>query len=153
MSAAYAIARRLVGEVTEMAGPTHNHPFIQWGLSLCGMGMEPPDETPWCSAFVNAVCFLAGLPRSRSAAARSWLRVGIGVDLSEAREGDIIVLRRGDGPQPGPDVISAPGHVGFCAGWTRAGMSTISVLAGNQSGAVSIKLFPIEQVLGVRRVE
>src|SRR5690606_39921274 len=64
------------------------------------------------------------IPRTNSARARSWLRVGITVPIESATKGwDIVVLKRGQGPQPGPEIINAPGHVGFYAGRDDAGRS------------------------------
>ena len=68
----YHVALRLEG-MKEKPGD-QDEPFILWALSLCGL--DGHDETPWCSAFMNAVCYVLGLPRSGSAAARSWLAVG-----------------------------------------------------------------------------
>src|SRR4051812_10165603 len=107
MNPAAAIAERLIGVVNEIPGPQSN-PFIVWALTTCGMSPAVADEVPWCSAFVNACCLLAGLPRSKSAAARSWLAVGTPVDAEFAAVGDIVILQRGTGVQPGPEVTAAP---------------------------------------------
>ena len=109
---------------------------------LCGLGSDQPDEVPWCSSFVNAICWLLRLPRSKSAAARSWLGIGVAVNVFHARPGDIIVLARGAPPS---------GHVGFYAGFDPVAQ-TVEVLGGNQSDAVSIAKFKMADVLGVRRV-
>jgi uncharacterized protein (TIGR02594 family) len=109
------------------------------------------DDVPWCSAFAGHVCWLLDLPRprSRSLAARSWLTVGRPVPLDEARPGfDVVVLRRGHN-SPGPEVLEAPGHVGFFAGDLG---DDVLVLGGNQSDAVSVARFPSAHVLGVRRL-
>lgn len=145
---AYQLALRYVG-IHEIAGQK-NHPLVQWWLSLCGFLLDAADEVPWCSAFVNGIAWELRLPRSKSAAARSWLRVGTPVMVSEAEPlFDVIVLARGNGEQPGADVIEAPGHVGFYAG--RTGMDVL-VLGGNQSDGVCIESFPSGRVLGVRRL-
>lgn len=149
---AYALAQRFIG-VKEIPGEK-DHPLIVWWLSLCNLP-EFPDETPWCSAFVNGVCWLLdewGIPRTDSARARSWLRVGESVpSIREARVGwDIVILKRGTGPQPGPEVINAPGHVGFYAGCDHEGR--VRLLGGNQSNAVNIKSFSVGDILGIRRL-
>jgi len=146
----FDLAQRFAG-IGELVGGEH-HPLIQWWLSLCGFGLHSPDETPWCSAFVNGICWELRLARSKSAAARSWLDVGQAVSLADAAVGwDIVVLKRGSvlASQPGPEVRSAPGHVGFYAG--REGEKVL-VLAGNQSNRVNVQAFPVEQLLGVRRI-
>lgn len=110
------------------------------------------DSTPWCSAFVNFIAWLLTMERSKSLAARSWLLVGRPVPLGEAAPGfDVVVLKRGSGKQPGPEVLSAPGHVGFFVGLSADGKS-VQVLGGNQGDEVSIASFPTTQVLGVRRL-
>ena len=59
------------------------------------------------------------------------------------------MLSRGVGAQPGPDVIAAPGHVGFFAGLDGA---HVLLLAGNQGDAVTVAPFDRTRVLGVRRL-
>ena len=146
---AYESAQRYVGEIKEMPGAAH-HPFIQWCHMLCALGSDQPDETPWCSAFVNAICWHLRLPRSKSAAARSWLAIGQTISLEQAMPGmDVVILQRGDGPQPPATVIAAPGHVGFFSGLDG---QFVSVLGGNQSDGVTIASFPRARVLGVRRL-
>jgi len=137
---AFDLATRFVG-TRELAG-AEDHPLIRWWHSLCSIG-EQPDEVPWCSSFVNGVCWLLRLPRSKSAAARSWLDVGEAIDLQNARVGfDVVILKRGLSP--------TAGHVGFFAGLED--FTTVLVLGGNQSDTVKVSAFPARDVLGVRRV-
>jgi uncharacterized protein (TIGR02594 family) len=143
----FKIAQRFIG-LKEGPGAL-NEPLVLAMLRLDSKWVEK-DETAWCSAFANFVCFLLELPRSRSLAARSWLTVGSSVPLSDARPGyDVVVLKRGAGNQPGPDVLAAPGHVGFYAGQDDA---NVLLLAGNQGDAVSIAPFPKARILGIRRL-
>lgn len=108
------------------------------------------DEVPWCSALTNWVCWLLRLPRSKSLMARSWLLVGLAVRLEDARVGfDVVILSRGAQHQPGPEVIDAPGHVGFYSGHNR---DYVFILGGNQSDMVSVGQYPKNRVLGVRRL-
>jgi len=144
---AFDIAQRFDG-VKELAGSVDN-PQIMSMLRLDNSWPEN-DEVPWCSAFANYVCWLLRLPRSKSLRARSWLTVGHGIELSEAAAGfDVVILKRGAGEQPGPEVLEAPGHVGFYAG--RFG-NLIEVLGGNQSDTVKISRYRAESLLGVRRL-
>lgn len=145
---AYEVARRYVGMVREIPGE-RDHPFIRWCHSLCEGG-EAPDEVPWCSSFANAIAFGLGLQRSRSKAARSWLAVGDPVALEDAAQGDVVILQRGDGAQPGPGVIAAPGHVGFFDSWD--GPSRVMLVGGNQGNSVSRASFPKSRILGIRRL-
>jgi len=145
---AYELAQRFVG-VKEVDGTTSN-PLVLAMLRLDDSWPED-DSVPWCSAFVNYVVWLLRLPRSKSLRARSWLLVGEVIDLEDAQPGfDIVIFKRGGGSQPGPDVIDAPGHVGFFAGMMNE--AKILVLGGNQNNSVSIANYPKSHVLGVRRL-
>src|SRR5678815_5404875 len=138
----FSLAQRYIG-IHELA-TKGDHPLIQWWLSLCGFPTDVTDEVPWCSAFLNGICWELRLPRSKSAAARSWLNVGQaikGVDLAVGW--DLVILNR-DGPQD-PSVLHAPGHVGFFAGNGQ-------ILAGNQGNAVSVAPFDAMKILGFRRL-
>ena len=146
-TSAFEIAQRFVG-MREVAGIKDN-PMIMEMLTRENDWPEH-DEVPWCSAFVNWVCWLLRLPRSKSLRARSWLEVGWTVDLADARVGvDVVILWRGDEPQPGREVIDAPGHVGFYAGQDD---TYVQILGGNQGDAVSIRSYQKKRVLGVRRL-
>lgn len=144
---AYELAQRFVG-IQEVPGTTTN-PQVLAMLRLDDSWPQD-DSVPWCSAFTNYVAWLLRLPRSKSLRARSWLLVGEVVALEDAEPGfDVVILKRGSGTQPGPDVIEAPGHVGFYAGTEG---SKILVLGGNQGDSVSITLYPKKDLLGVRRL-
>lgn len=135
-TSAYQVASRYLG-IGEVAGSASN-PAILAMLKLDG-DWPQDDATPWCSAFANWVCFQLGLARSRSLAARSWLTVGVAVKLEDAELGlDVVVLERDGG-----------GHVGFYAGMDGA---RVKLLGGNQGDHVSVSSFPVERVLGVRRL-
>jgi uncharacterized protein (TIGR02594 family) len=144
---AFDIAQRFSG-IQEVGGSVDNPQII----SMLRLDNDWPenDEVPWCSAFANYVCWLLRLPRSKSLRARSWLTIGKGIHIDDAVAGfDVVVLKRGKGEQPGPEVLKAPGHVGFYAG--RFG-SFIEVLGGNQSDTVKISRYPVKSLLGVRRL-
>jgi len=145
---AFDIASRYIG-MAEVAGASRANPSVLAMLKLDNTWPQD-DDVPWCSAFANHVAWLLRLPRSKSLRARSWLQVGMPITLAQAQPGfDVVILKRGGGNQPGPEVIDAPGHVGFYAG--REGDS-ILVLGGNQSDAVNIGHFPSSRLLGVRRL-
>ena len=149
---AYSVALRFVG-IKEVPGIAAN-PQIVAMLQLVQPGLHN-DDTAWCSAFVNYIAWLLGLPRSKSLAARSWLRIGDMVLPENARGiNDVIIVKRGPDPQPGPDMIDAPGHVGFFAGWVDSGKKRVLILVGNQKsdGEVCIESFPSEWILGIRRL-
>lgn len=138
----FDLALRYTG-IHELKEPGKDHPLIQWWLSLCeGFTTETPDETPWCSAFVNGICWELGLQRSGKANARSWLKVGAEVLSAQAIRGnDIVVLQRGDSPWQG--------HVGFFSQWRDGG---VELLGGNQGDQVKLALFNPTKILGIRRV-
>ena len=146
-TSAFEIGQRFVG--TEEVRGIKDNPMILAMLKLDGDWPEH-DEVPWCSAFVNYICWLLRLPRSKSLRARSWLEVGRQIDLDDARvDCDIVILRRGDEPQPGPEVINAPGHVGFYSGHDE---TYVRLLGGNQGDSVSVRSYRKERLLGVRRL-
>ena len=142
----YQFAERFRGEVKELPGSTSS-PLIQWFHELAGLGSNESDETPWCSGFVNAMCWLARATRSKRANARSWLEVGqVIADLSDAAVGfDVIILRRFiNGIDNG-----VSGHVGFYAGHDSA---FVYLLGGNQSDQVTVARFDRKDIIGIRRL-
>lgn len=141
------LARRFTG-LREVRGAKH-HPAIVWAHLLCGLD-NASDEDAWCSSILNLWCFLAGYEHTKSARARSWLRIGVPIEIDDAREGcDIVILQRGDGPQPGADVITAPGHVGLYVKHTLTG---VALFGGNQGDTAMVAAYPSERVIGVRRL-
>jgi uncharacterized protein (TIGR02594 family) len=145
---ALSLARRYLG-VKEIDGPGSNPHILAWLSRVAPWAND--DEIPWCSAFVFHLAWLLELerPQLRPAAARSWLMVGTPVQLADARPGfDVVVMTRGDGA-PGPDVLEAPGHVGF---YVESLGPTVAVLGGNQGDAVSVRDFQTSRILGIRRL-
>ena len=90
----------------------------------------------WCSSFVNWCMKEAGVARTKSAAARSWLDWGKKIDPPV--RGCVVVFKRGDPPS---------GHVALYVG--RSG-DKIRVLGGNQDNQVKISLYDASRVLGFR---
>ena len=136
---AYQLAERYIGIAERLEG---DHPLIRWWHSLTTLG-EAADEVSWCSSFVNGIAWELRLPRSKSAAARSWLQVGAPVPLGAARIGyDVVVLWR-DSRE------SWKGHVGWYGGQD---LDHVYLLGGNQGNAVSVRAYPVDQILGIRRL-
>ncbi len=105
-----------------------------------------PSQTPWCSAFANAVINAFGYEGTGKLNARSWLNWGKDVgELGDAQEGDLVVFKRGANVNEG--------HVGFYAGLNKNGNPL--VLGGNQGpdGAVSVVAYKKDNLLGIRRAE
>ena len=146
---AHSVARRFLNPKIEEVEGIISNPLILAMLRLDNDWVTD-DATPWCSAFVSFVAWILDLPRSRSLSARSWLLIGEPVALEDAAPGfDVVILKRGKGPQPGAEVLKAPGHVGFLAGWE--GLDVL-VLGGNQGNAVTVQRWPRSSVIGIRRL-
>jgi uncharacterized protein (TIGR02594 family) len=144
---AFDLAQRFVG--TKEVPGTSSSPQV---LAMLRLDENWPngDHVPWCSAFVNYVAWLLRLPRSKSLLARSWLGVGTPVACEEARVGfDVVILKRGEGDQPDAENTTAPGHVGFFAGVQQ---DRVLLLGGNQQDSVSVASYPLNRLLGVRRL-
>ena len=141
MSAAW---KELHEGVREVEGSGNSPRIIEYHALTSGDFQD--DEVPWCSSFVNWCMYQAGASRTNSARARSWLAWG--KSITHPPVGAVTILQRGAGPQPGPAVINAPGHVGFYVG--AASDRDILLLAGNQSNAVNVRTFPLTSVLGFR---
>ncbi len=105
-----------------------------------GVSLDPA-KTAWCAAYVNATLAQAGMSGTGSNMARSFLNWGL--EVSEPKKGDLVVLSRGKDP--------ASGHVGFFEGYDRAG--NIRILGGNQNNAVNVSVYPASRVLGYRRAK
>ena len=141
---AYDLAQRFVG-VKEFPGDKDN-PFVMSMLQL-DTNWPAHDEVPWCSAFVNYICWLLRLPRSKNLLARSWLEVGVPISAQYAAPGfDVAVFRRGE----------SGGHVGFFSAaiipLAQYDEPRIYVLGGNQGNSVSVTSLRTADLLGIRRL-
>lgn len=127
----------LAMNVSEFPGPTHNPRIVLYHGTTTGG--TAPDETAWCSSFVNYCVEQAGFTGTDSKWARSWHDAGWGQGVTGApAEGDIVVWRRVGNGDDG-------GHVGFFVSRDATG---ITVLGGNQSDKVCIQRYPENGVLG-----
>ncbi len=146
---AFSLAQRFIG-TEEMDGTMDNHQLM--AMLKLDMNWPEHDEVPWCSAFANYICWLLHLPRSKSLLARSWLGVGFNIELENAAPFfDVVILQRGTGDQPGPENVTASGHVGFFAG-VSADFEWVELLGGNQGDQVKISRYPVSRILGIRRL-
>ena len=106
-----------------------------------------PVTTEWCAAFVNMVLKQNYYPTSNEVSnyplmARSFLEWGNPVN--KPKQGDVVIFTRGNS--------NWQGHVGFYVSTKVVnGKKHYSVLGGNQDDAVSIKQYPISDLLGIRR--
>lgn len=100
-----------------------------------------PVRIPWCAAFANAILSRSGYETTNSLMARSFLTWG--VKTKNPKEGDIVVLARGN------DGWS--GHVGFFEGFEVVdGVKYVKVLGGNTEKSVQTGWYPVSKVLGYR---
>lgn len=130
----YQTAMGEVG-VKEIAGNRHNPRILEYHKTTGGFG---DDETAWCASFVNWCLSQHGVPGTRSAAARSFLKWG--KKTNSPKVGDVVVFWRGSR-------TGWQGHVAFYASETP---THINVLGGNQSNAVNIQAYSKNQLLEYR---
>ena len=106
-----------------------------------------PVTTEWCAAFVNMILEQNGHPTSSEVSqyplmARSFLEWGNPVN--KPQQGDVVIFTRGNS--------GWQGHVGFYVSTKIVnGQPHYSVLGGNQDNAVSIKQYPVSNLIGIRR--
>jgi uncharacterized protein (TIGR02594 family) len=102
-----------------------------------------PNKIPWCAAFANAILNREGYTTTGSLTARSFLSL-----VHKTKDpviGDIVVLKRGRS--------SSTGHVGFFEGYEEHnGVKYVKVFGGNTDKAVTTGWYPVNAVLGYRRV-
>jgi len=120
----------------EIPGQEHNKRIMEYAKD-CQMAY-PGDETAWCSLFVNWLMFKVECEKTNKLTARSWLEVGIHVDIPVL--GDIVILWR-DNPH------SWKGHVGL---FITQYHGKIYILGGNQANMVNITGYKEIQLLEFR---
>lgn len=134
------IASKELG-IREFKDPEENPRILKYGKET-NLSMKKGDETPWCSIFLNWVCLKAGFERTNKPNARSWMKVG--QKISNPEPGDIVVYWR-------ESQSSWKGHVGVFMGYS-IDQTRIYTLGGNQGNSVSISAYPINRLLGFRRL-
>ncbi len=130
------IALREAG-IHEIPGPKSNARIDEYIQSVDGAANFTDDDA-WCSIYINWIMLEAGCQRTRSAAARSWLKIGI--ELYEPVYGCIAVYWR-------ESLQSGKGHVHLVL---RADKTEIWGWGGNQSNQVCAAPYLREQLLGFR---
>jgi uncharacterized protein (TIGR02594 family) len=125
----------------EVPGADDNAAIVRYAHES-GFSWINDDETPWCSIFVNWCAKKVNLRGTGKADARSWLFAGQRIDSPEP--GDVVVFWR-EKPE------SWKGHVGFFFGFSKDGLR-VYCLGGNQGNQVSISAFPVNTILGFRRL-
>jgi uncharacterized protein (TIGR02594 family) len=131
----------------EYVGPKSKkkpNPRVEGWIADIGGKRMNSITTPWCAYWIGHCLKEAGHPHTGSGMARSYLKWGKPVELSEAEPGDIIVSWRGkydDG---------VTGHVTM---FVKQEGDTIYGLGGNQGDAVCVQEFTDSKILGVRRLK
>lgn len=135
------IARKELG-TKEIAGKENNPRILEYHAT-CSKSNNT-DEIAWCSAFINWVFLIAGLPRTGSAAAQSWKNWGKS-SKKNPKAGDVVVFGRKN---------SWRGHV--CIYIDQSPLK-VKVLGGNQGNKVCYKWYykwtPRNKVLDIRTME
>lgn len=126
--------------VAEIADPGESPRIGEYQKTV---GLNADDEVPWCAAFVNWICWVLGILGTGKANARSFLKWGVQIPLSEAKPGDVVVLWR----------VSKDSWQGHVAIYYDHDDTTITLLGGNQGNKVCFKKYDIERVLEVRRYQ
>jgi uncharacterized protein (TIGR02594 family) len=123
-----------------------NNPDIINMFAVAGHAEVKSDATAWCSALENAIFYYANMPShmTHSLLARSWLDAPNmeKVPLSQARFGDIIIMKRGNS--------SWQGHVTNFVRWVERG-ETFKARGGNQNDMINTQTYSVGSVIGVRR--
>jgi uncharacterized protein (TIGR02594 family) len=125
-----------VGEA-EVPGKGSNPRICEY-LAAAGLAADP-DETPWCSAFVNWCMGQAKIQGTGRANARSWLNWSDKC-LAAPRYGAVAVLWR-------ERMNGAKGHVAFYVGENQG---QLVLLGGNQGNQVKLSNYPRNRLLGYR---
>ena len=124
----------------EVPGAQHNLTILNF-FNEIQHAWVTTDETAWCSAFINFLAKKNGIEYSNKLDARSWL--GIGRNIPNPEPGDIVIFWR-ENLTP-----SWKGHVGLYMGHFE---DEIYCFGGNQDNQVNIKAYPINRLLGFRRL-
>lgn len=132
-----ALAYNMVSSYT-----SGNNPKIMQFFHRTGFTTIKNDEVNWCAAFVNYCMEELGVAHPNSLLAKDWMKVG--TPVKEPQPGDIVVFWRGKEK-------GWQGHVGFFIKADKE-KNLIYVFGGNQDGAVCMKPFSTEKVLGYRRI-
>ncbi len=128
--------------VEELTAAGQDNPRIVKYFQEAGHSWVKDDELAWCSAFINAMAFRAGLEMTKKLNARSWLEVGEEVETPQL--GDLVIFwRRGED--------SPWGHVGIYINHDEDGVH-INSLGGNQGNMVRISGYNKSRKLGYRRL-
>lgn len=125
--------REIIGSRSDNALLAMIRRWIPWA--------DDDSTTAWCGILRAEAAKATGTPLPKKPfRALSWLTVGRPVSIEDAMQGDTIIFDRGGGK----------GHVGLYMGHTSM---RVAVLGGNQRNRVGEDSYPVDDVLGIRRVD
>jgi len=128
------VARGEIGQMERRGG--ENPRIVAYHATTTLAARE--DEVAWCSSFVNWVLEQAGYKGTSSAAASSWLRWG--VELEVPHPGCVTVLKRKGRSRDAATGSTTGFHVAFFVDRTA---THVRVLGGNQSNSVKYSSYPL----------
>ena len=132
--------------VCEQAGADSNKTILEFARRA-DIKWYNSDEIAWCAIFVNAMCDIVGLPETKSALAKSFLKWGKSISIEDAAKDNtnvIAIFHRGN-----PN--SHTGHVGILK-QISDDRKTALILGGNQSDKVCVQSFRLDsKFIGFRR--
>ena len=126
----------------EVPGEQHNLTILNF-FNEIGHTWVQTDETAWCAAWIAFLAKTNGIEYSRKLDARSWLNIGRNIPNPE--QGDLVIFWRGS-------LTDWRGHVGLYMGHDNEN-NLIHCFGANQSNQVNIKPYPINRLLGFRRLD
>lgn len=130
----------------EIPGKGYNPIIKNWAKDLNIQGIYRNDDESWCAVFISWLCWFCKKPMVGTGyflvRAASYLKWGTSVKLVDACLGDICVFKR-----PGGN------HVGLLIAVSKVEdkITTLHILGGNQSNAVTITELSAARCIGVRR--
>ena len=99
--------------VREIPGSTHNPRIVEYHQATSLKATT--DEVPWCASFVNWCLLKAEQPRTRSAAARSFLDYGL--QLDEPWLGRIAIFQRATARSRGTSAFTSARSSATSSSW------------------------------------
>jgi uncharacterized protein (TIGR02594 family) len=115
-------------------------PRIRRAIMEAASWLDPDDSvTAWCGCIMGLWCSEVGItPPAEYFRAANWLNIGKPVDISKAKQGDIVVLSRSGG-----------NHVAL---YHSHSATHITLLGGNQKNAVNLSTYSRDSLRGIRAV-
>jgi uncharacterized protein (TIGR02594 family) len=134
----YAHASKDLG-MREVSGAA-SHPRIRLAINRAADWLDDDDsKTAWCGCIMGLWCSEIGLPSPNEYyRAAAWAGIGTETPIGIATKGDVCVFRREGGA-----------HVALYTSHTD---TSITVLGGNQSNAVTVATFPRQALKFIRRL-